>query len=114
MADHGFNGSTLTFASALVGDLQSISFSEGGNPVDITTLSSAAHVFVNGKPSFEVTCTIGGGASLALGAAGAMAIAFNDGTNETAATSMLVTNIETSGDLDGAITTTYTFQPSGA
>lgn len=116
MADDVTNGSTVTFDSVAIGELTSISFTEDGNPVDVTTLADTFHRFCNGATNIECVVDILGSESssaVAIGDTGALAVAWND-SGDDAITDAIVTNRETSGDLDGAITTTYTFAPTVA
>ena len=106
------NGSTLTFDSGAVGDLRSISFSDNANEIDVTVLADTSHSYEAGIPDLECTCEVLGVSTLARGATGALAIAWNDGTSDAIADS-LITAVESSGDLDGELTTSITFKPSG-
>ena len=107
------NGSTVTFNSASIGELTDISFSDGANEIDVTVLADSEHVFETGIPSLECSITIKGNTTLARGATGSLAIAWNDGTSD-AMSSAMISNIETSGALDGAIETSITFVPADA
>ncbi len=113
MPSDAFNGSTLTFEAAAQGDIIDIAVTENGNPVDVTNISSAMHLFVPGKSDFEITITTTGVSSLDIGDVGSMSIAWNDGTTETfSSQDFVVTAKDRSGGLDGAINTSITFKPS--
>ena len=116
MADDCANGSTATFDSVAIGEARDISFTEDGNPVDITVLADTFHRFCNGATNIECVVEIVGSKSssaVAVGDTGALAIAWNDSGSEAIAHA-IVTNRDTSGGLDGEIVTTYTFAPTVA
>jgi len=110
-ANDGANGSTLTWAGTTQA-VTSISFTEAGNEVDVTHMGSSTHVYVIGIPDSECTCELVGASTAAVGDAGALAIAWND-TGTDAIAAAIVTNVEVSGALDGAITSSLTFKPAG-
>ena len=106
------NGSTVTFATNSIGDLTSISFSDGANEIDVTNLGDAVHVFESGIPSLEVTLEVNGSPSVDRGDTGAISISWNDGGSDgSGVTTWLCTNRESSGGVDEAITTSLTFVP---
>lgn len=108
------NGSTVTFDSVAIGEARDISFTEDGNPVDVTVLADTIHKFCNGATNIECVVEIVGSEStsaVAIGDTGALAIAWNDSGSDAIAAA-IVTNRDTSGGLDGEIVTTYTFAPT--
>lgn len=104
------NASTITFGGSPQGELQSLAFNESAEQIQVTTLASSVHVFEDGILSQELTFDVLGVSSLSIGDTGAVAVAWNDGTNDTM-TSGVVVNNERSGDLDGAITSSITIVP---
>lgn len=106
------NGSTATFDSTALGTVRDISWTENGNPIDVTDLGDTNHIFEVGITDIECTLTVVGGedSAAAVGDSGTLAISWNDGSSESA--TMVCTNRETSGSLDSEITTNYTFKPS--
>lgn len=114
MPSDSANGSTVTFDAVAIGEARDISFSEDGNPIDVTVLGDTIHTFVNGATTIECTVEIVGSEStsaVAIGDTGALAIAWNDSGSESV-TSVICTNRSSSGSLDTEITTSYTFQPT--
>lgn len=107
------NGSTITFASNPQGELESLAFNESAEQINVTNLASAVHVFEDGILQQELTFTVRGVSSLSIGATGAVAVAWNDGANDSMA-SGVVTNNERSGDLDAPITSSVTIVPYAA
>ena len=114
MASDVGNGSTLTFASSSLGDLQSISVTINGNPVDLTDLADTKMVYLNGIPDIEITCQVTGKDTRDTStAAGTIAIAWFDGNSESLSGNYIITNRSTSvGGVNQAIQTSLTFKPS--
>lgn len=109
MADSS-NGSTFTFAAANQADVRSITYAENGNPIDVTVLGSANHFYELGVPDITATIEVVGVSSVALGDAGAVAIAWNDGSSE-AYDSMICVSKDVTGSLDSELTTSLEFKP---
>ena len=113
MSDCG-NGSTVSFDAVNIGEARDISFTEDGNPVDVTVLADTFHKFCNGASNIECVVEIIGSESasaVAIGDTGALAIVWND-TGTDAIAAAIVTNRDTSTGLDSEIVTTYTFAPT--
>lgn len=113
MADYGFNGTTLTFGvGSAMAKVKDIQVTENGNEVDVTGSDDDLHNYVLGIPDVEISVTVVGTTSVALGDTGAMSIAFNDGTTETFdSATFIVTSKPRGGSMDGEITSTITFKP---
>jgi len=110
MANDGFNGSTVSFAGATLGDLRGARYRTSGVDVDVTNAAGTSKLFVAGIPDQEVSVDIVGTPSVAHGATGALTVNWFDGSNDTVAAAY-VTSFETSGSMDGEITSTITFKP---
>ena len=110
--DFNFNGSTVTFATASLGALRSIDFSETGAQVDTTGSSDAQKSFRAGIPDPTITVTVVGplAAGVAIGTVGDIAITWQDtGTDGTISDCVAVDRGKT-GSMDGEMTSTYTFK----
>lgn len=115
MSTRGFDGSTFTFGGTAVGSLESLSYSEDGNVIDVTTLDDAVHVFDDGIPSLELQVTlIGSSVGLSRGATGTVAISWADGGSEAPTQSFLVSKVDIKGQLDGKIEYSATLVPTHA
>ena len=90
----------------------SITYSDNASAVDVTSLADSAHTYVAGMSDPEITCECVGACGADVGDTGALTIAWNDGTTDSVATAVLV-SFESSGDLDGAITSSMTFKSYG-
>jgi hypothetical protein len=113
MASDVANGSTVTFASASIGDLQNIDVTIDGSPVDLTDLADTKMVYLNGIPDIEVQITTTGIDSRTTStAAGTLAVAWFDGNSETLTGNWIITNARHSGGVNTAITSQLTFKPS--
>jgi len=108
MASDAANGTTLTFGGTTQ-EVRSISFTNGGAEIQKTILSDTQHTYLAGMPDPSITCEVNGGTDLTAGLTGALSIAWNDGTTDELGTA-IVTSVETSGEIDGLITTSLTFR----
>ncbi|HON69154.1 MAG TPA: hypothetical protein PLS23_21970 [Phycisphaerae bacterium] len=115
MADDGFNGSTLTFGSAVAG-LLSIGVTCDAGTVDTTASDSTVATSVDAVPDYEITAEIIGGTSIAVGAApAALTISWNDGGSDgSQAGTWRVTRRETRGSFNDKIVSAVTFKPATA
>jgi len=115
MADKAFNGSVAKFPTAndTLGPLRSINFRESGARADLTGSSDAHKKFKVGIPGPEVTVGIVGGlpANCAVGSEGDLSIAWADGGTVGTITKVQVAENNTSGNMDGEITSQLTFIP---
>jgi len=104
-------GAVLTFNSTPY-ECQSISFTNNGNPIDLTNLGSSTHEYWVGITDPECTAAIvGQAAAPALGATGALSVTYNDTGTDTM-TLAVVTNVETSADVDSPLLANVTFKPA--
>jgi hypothetical protein len=114
MANDGFNGSTVTFASATLGDLRGIDYSESGAEVDCTASDDTVKIFEVGITDQTVSVDfVGSPPSCGVGSKGALSIAWKDGGSDTI-TAAIVTEIGTKGQMDGEITSNIKLKPSTA
>lgn len=113
MADKGFNGTTITFPTAAIAELRSVSYSVGGATVDVGASDDTAALFVNGRDDVEVTVEIVGGTTLSRGDTGAVTISWFDGTSDTL-TNAVITQVTVSGSMDGDITTSVSLKETPA
>ena len=107
------NGTTISFGGG--GDeaeLVSVSRSTTGNEIDITVLQDTEHKYLVGIPDNEITATVVGHIAESVGDTGSLTIDWNDGETDNLGT-LVITNIESSGDLDGRIETSVTYKPYG-
>lgn len=111
MANDGAAGSTLTWAGTTQA-VSSISYADNGNPVDVTTLSDTTHQYVIGIRDPECTVETVGISSVTVGATGALSIAWFDGDSASIA-SAVCTSADSSGEIDGALSSSLTFKPYG-
>jgi len=109
MANKGFNGSTLVFASATVGSIRSITYGNKAAEVDVTGSGDSVKSYVSGIPDPDVSVEIVGGNALAIGATGALTITWFDASTD-GVTSAIVTEASTKGNMDGEITSSYKFR----
>ena len=114
MADDGFNGSTISFYSGNQIPLIDLDYSEGGAEVDVTGCADARKTYEAGIPDETVTYTIVGTSSNTVGDEGAIAIVWNDGATDNTGANAVITNVTTSGGIDGPITSAITARATGA
>lgn len=114
MANDGFDGTYVAHgANTVNGTLRSVSYSQNANPVDITGSTSTRHQVVAGITSHTISFEEIGYTALSIGDSAQFTITWFDGSSDVLAT-MLVTSVEISGDLDGAITSSVELQPTNA
>ncbi len=111
MADDSFNGASITFASASIGPLRSISFSEAGAKADVTDSDDAAKAYAVGIPDATVTVEVVGGVTASVGDLGTLTVAWVDIGSSTSGTitDATIVSIATQGSMDGEITSTVEF-----
>lgn len=107
-------GTTFTFDDGVrqdpTFDMVSIGASQDGSPVEVTTLSSLVHEFINGIPAFEITCELKGSATLAKGDTGQVTIGYNDGGSEDfGEVWFVVTKVDVNAAVGGTIDMSATF-----
>lgn len=101
------NGTTVTFGSLFTG-LTDIKLTEDGQPVEITNLSSTEEEYAINLPKRELTLTVFGINTTALGTVNDLTIAWADGTSRTLASRMLSSKSQ-GAPVKGAMTTEMTF-----
>ena len=111
MATDTFNGASLTFASATVGPLRSITSNEAGAKADTTGSADSVKTYGIGIPDASVTCEVLGGTTLSVGDEGALAVAWGDigGSTDGTIAAATVVSVSTTGAMDGEITSTIEF-----
>lgn len=116
MADDGFNGSTISFASGDMVPLRDIRYADACAKVDISGAADGIKTYVGGLPDPEITFEIVGGSTIVAGDTGAIVIAFNDGGGPTGAlaATWLVTSVDTGGSIDSELTSSFTCVPATA
>lgn len=117
MADDGFNGSTVDFASVTLGPLRSLGFRDTGARVPVHGSASAATQYEAGIPDPEVTVQFVGGlpaASCEIGSAGGLVIAWQDGGVDGSIANVVVVDRQTDGSMDGEILSSITLVPNPA
>lgn len=112
MANEGFNGTTFSFGGNLT-PLVDCRMNESAAKVRITGSADSRHLYIAGLPDEEMTCTVVGVSTVAVGDTGTITITWFDGQTDT------ITNCECFGNnrggaLDGELTSQLTFAPSQA
>lgn len=111
------NGTTVrwptTATTDVLGDVISVSYNRSGEKIKVTNLSSSKHLYEAGLPDNEITLEINGVNSTALDVAdtGVMSIHWNSGETSSVGNAVVISN-ETSGEIDGVITSSITFAPA--
>lgn len=106
-------GTTFTYGTPF--DMVSISVTQDGSPVEVTALTSAAHLFINGIPDYEITAELKGSTVLTLDhAAAVIAIVYNDGNtiNFGGSLKWIVTKVDVNSAVGGTIDMTVVFKPT--
>ena len=111
MANAGFNGSTISFASEVTTPLRDIDYSEEAAKVDIRGAADSNKTYMAGVPDRTVTFTVVGATATVPGDVGAVAIAWFDG-GTSAIAAAICTGVTINGSLDGEITSQITVVPS--
>ena len=111
MADDGFNGTTISFATVNQAPLRDITSSDGAAEVDVTGCADTIKTYESGLPDETVTFTIVGGSTVGIGDEGAVVVAWNDSGTDGSLTNGVCVGKETSGALDGEILTAFTIRP---
>lgn len=115
MADDGFNGSVVDFASVTLGPLRSISFRESGARADVTGSADAQKTYKAGIPDPEVTVQFVGGLPATgadVGDAGGITVTWNDASTEGTITNCEVVDRSCDGNMDGEILSSITVVPA--
>lgn len=109
-------GTTFSFNGGTVSDLVDFSFSEEGNEVDVSNLSSSLHEYEVTIKDTEITITVNGVSTVAIGDTGAGTFSFPSDSGGGTATlaNSVCTGREISGDRDGGLQTALTFKPAPA
>jgi hypothetical protein len=115
MANDGFNGTTLTFGAA-VSKLRSLTFANDGQPIDTSSMDNTDHnQYITGFPDPEISVEVVGISSIDIGDTGTMQIAWFDGSTEGSTNTndtYICTNRESSGDINGELSTSLTLKPA--
>ena len=111
MANKGFNGTTFTFANVSYA-LTGIDLSVNGAKVDVTDTNSSSMLYQVGLPDYELTVDVKGSVTPAVGATGAAALGWKDGTNSTLPSLFIVTNVKVGGKLNAPIESSFSLAPS--
>lgn len=106
-----FNGTTATFAAAGITPLVGVSYSGTCSDVDVGGAGDTTVVVEAGVPDESTTVEVVGKATIAVGATGALAIAWNGGGTDGSFASAICTAASDGGNYDGEITCSYTFRP---
>lgn len=112
MANKGFNGSTVSFNSQSIGVLVGLTVDEKVAEVRVSSSGDSIHKYVAGIPDPEVTVETIGGPPPAIGATGALAISWFDGSTAPTITNGVVTARTTKGTMDGEISGTIKIRPA--
>jgi hypothetical protein len=114
MANDGFNGSTVVFASATLGDLRGIDYSETAAEADCTAADDTIKVYETGVPDRTVSVDfVGTAPAIGIGSKGALTITWNDGTTD-GIVAAVCSELGSKGQMDGELTSTAKFKPSTA
>lgn len=115
MADDGFNGSVVDFASLTLGPLRSISFREGSARADVTGAGDTNKTYKAGIADPEVTIQFVGGlpaAGAEIGDAGALSITWQDTGVDGTIGNVEVVDRNTDGSMDGEIVSSIVLVPA--
>jgi len=108
-----FNGSVLNFAGAPVARVAGLSYSTGGQWVEVTEPADLNKLWeVSSQPDFALRVRFKGHCGLTYKAKGAIAIAWADGTQVAAPGVWQVGPMEDTGDWDAPITGTAELRPT--
>lgn len=111
MADSA-NGSTFNWGGTVQTDVRSINFTENGNPIDVSVLGSAQHVYELGLVDTEIVVEAVGVSSIEVSTTTQAATAtWNDGSTDSLSIA-LCTGKDVSGSLDTELITSLTFKPA--
>lgn len=108
MANDGFNGSTLVFASVTIGSLRGISFDKTYPTAVVTSSTDTDALEIPGIPKTEVSCDIVGG-TLPTATVGFLAVTWMDGSTSGTLTKAGITGVSVKGSMDGEMTGTIKF-----
>lgn len=110
MANDGFNGSTVNFATVTLGSLRGVSVSKTAPEVNVTASGDTAAKVVSGIPKVEVTVDfIGGPPSLGPGSTGALVVNWFDDGVLGDLTNAICLSIDCKGQMDGEISSSAKF-----
>jgi len=110
MANDGFNGSTVVFASATLGSLRGLSVSNNASEIDVTAASDTNATAVTGIPKIEITVDfVGSPPAIGAGSTGALTITWFDGTTVGTLTSAICLGCDIKGQMNGEITSSAKF-----
>ncbi len=112
----GFNSASaiLTFptTTSTIGELRSLTVSVGGSVIDVGAQDDLAMLSVLGRDDFEITTELVGSTTLERGDIGHLNVTWNDGGDTEDIAGCVITQVSTSGSMDGEITSSITFKQS--
>ena len=111
MANDGFNGSTINFASSSLAPLRSIDLSSTAAKVKLSGSSDVRHTYTGGLPDETISCEIVGTFNTAVNTTNALTVNWFDGQNDNMGNAVLIKN-QRKGSIDGEITTSLEFAPA--
>lgn len=108
MADVGFNGTTVSFASAPIVPLVSIEYSKAGD-VPVPGAGDTVVYHEAGIPNETTTVEVEGGTTIAKGDTGALVVAWKDGGSKGSIASAIVLSSRSNGSVDNPVSSTIVF-----
>jgi len=113
MANLGFNGTTVSFASTAgvtANPLRSVTYSNSPAEVDVSGSTDSTHKYTPGMDNETLTYELVGAASIVNGSTGTVTVSWNDG-NSDSFRGVIMTH-EHTGSMDGELLTSVTIRPS--
>lgn len=111
MTTRMFNGSTLTFGTA-VARLVGISYRCGGATIDVSEPADLNKLYEAGQDDLELTARVKRMPTLARKAKNTITIVWANGDSTTCPGTWQVMDVSGGGDYDGPITGSITFKPT--
>jgi hypothetical protein len=105
MADAGFNGTTVTFATGTTVPLLSATFSSEAAEVPVSGCADSEEEHTVGVPVNAIEWEVAGNPEVDVGDSAACTVTWNDGTTSTL-TNGIVSRVNTTGSKNNPITTT--------
>ena len=106
-----FNGASVLFASVTIGKLRGIKYSSKAKDIDVTSNDDTTQKSTAGKPKLEISVDLVGPPTSGVGvtSTGVLTIVWADSTTHGTLTSAVLLSADKTGQLDGEVTSTYTF-----